>query len=141
MPESDKFVLDLEAFGDLAIDSANIVVRKTSLGLLSGIVMDTPVDTGRARANWQTTIGAPASGQVIAWNGPGGAASAALTEGAARIEDVSGDVAIFLTNNVPYIEPLEFGHSRQAPGGMVRRNIARFHYLVQDAAQGEGGGI
>jgi hypothetical protein len=35
----------------------------------------------------------------------------------------------YLTNNLPYIERLEYGWSKQAPGGMVRKNMQNFNRL------------
>lgn len=137
--DSQRFKLDMARFGAKAAAKPNIVVRKVALDLLRGIVLDTPVDTGRARANWQASVGSPIISQVDYAGGPGGAAYAALAEGARTIQaagqgDDPQDVVIFLSNNVPYIDALEHGHSAQAPAGMVRRNLARFPYLVQEAA-------
>ena len=39
----------------------------------------------------------------------------------------------YIINNLPYAIPLEFGHSTQAPGGMVRVTVARFQQIVQEA--------
>jgi hypothetical protein len=36
-------------------------------------------------------------------------------------------------NNLPYAVPLEYGHSKQAPGGMVRITLARFQQIVDEA--------
>lgn len=131
-----SFSLALERFGEKAVGKTQVIVRKVALDLFRGIVMDTPVDTGRARANWQVSIGRPALGQIKHDSGSGQlAAEAAIGAGTPSIQAAKGDVAIYLTNNVPYIVPLEEGHSGQAPEGMVRKNIARFPYLVEEAAR------
>ena len=39
----------------------------------------------------------------------------------------------YIINNLPYAIPLEFGHSTQAPGGMVRVTVARFQRIVLEA--------
>jgi hypothetical protein len=131
-----SFALDLKAFGDKAVGKTELIVRKVALDLLRGVVLMTPVLTGRARANWQTTIGTPAIGEVPWVEGsPGGAADKALSDGQVEVAAAQGDVTIFLTNNVPYIVALEEGHSKQAPEGMVRQTIARFPYLVKQEAR------
>jgi hypothetical protein len=131
-----SFRLALERFGENAAGKTQLIVRKVALDLFRGVVMDTPVDTGRARANWQVSLGRPAIGQVKHDSGsPELAAEAAIGAGTPTIQAAPGDVAIYLTNNVPYIVPLEEGHSGQAPQGMVRKNIARFPYLVEEAAK------
>lgn len=138
-----QFALDLKKFGQLTSSKMLTVVRKTALELLRGVVLNTPVDTGRARANWQVSLGAPADSEV-GWEGytPGaveanGAAAAAqaLKDGAGTIQKAKAEVAIYLSNNLPYIERLENGWSQQAPAGMVRITIARFPYLVEQAAK------
>jgi hypothetical protein len=38
---------------------------------------------------------------------------------------------VYLTNNVPYIQKLEYdAHSRQAPNGMVRISVALFEGVL-----------
>ncbi|WP_256203847.1 MULTISPECIES: hypothetical protein [unclassified Pseudomonas] len=36
-------------------------------------------------------------------------------------------------NNLPYAIPLEYGHSTQAPAGMVRVTLANFQHIVDEA--------
>ena len=45
-----------------------------------------------------------------------------------------GDTA-YLVNNLPYAVPLEYGHSSQAPAGMVRVTIAEFQQIVEAAVR------
>ena len=91
--------------------------------------MKTPVDTGRARGNWQTTIGKPATGNVDAED-KGGGATIAKVAGAVQGWDGMGDA--FLSNNLPYINRLENGYSGQAPSGMVRVTMTEFSGVVRD---------
>ena len=96
-------------------------VRAATIGVFTGIRKDTPVDTGRARGNWQCTIGAPFGGE----NANGSDEQIQQT-----IPRRAGSV-VYLTNNVPYIQKLEYdGHSSKAPTGMVRINVARFERLL-----------
>ena len=96
-------------------------VRALTLGIFGSIIKMTPVDTGRAKGNWQCTIGSPASGEANTL-GESAAMSAMLT----TVPRGAG-LCVFLTNNLPYIQRLEYdAHSRQAPAGMVRVSIARF---------------
>lgn len=43
--------------------------------------------------------------------------------------------SIYFTNNLPYAYSLEFGHSKQAPGGMVRITAQDFQKLFSEAAK------
>lgn len=124
------FTLDVSNFVDKASKTADVEIRKICLDLLTGIVLKTPVDTGRARANWFTSVGSP-SGNVTTSTDPSG--SSAISSGLSAISQATGNV-LWITNNLPYIYRLEFGtynngpktvggFSRQAPAGMVRVTI------------------
>lgn len=45
---------------------------------------------------------------------------------------MTGTHTAVISNNVEYIIPLEFGHSKQSPNGMVRVTIAEFQSIVSD---------
>ena len=95
-------------------------VRSATIGLFTGIRKMTPVDTGRARGNWQCTIGSPFVGEND--NGSNSQIISTIPEHAGSV--------VYLSNNLPYISALEYGHSKQAPAGMVRVSIARFGGLL-----------
>lgn len=115
-----SFTLDLNKFIDKTSRTADAEVRKICLDLLTGIVLKTPVDTGRARANWFTSIGSP-SAKVTVSTDPSG--SSTISSGLSAISKATGNV-LWITNNLPYIYRLEFeGWSKQAPAGMVRVTI------------------
>lgn len=112
--------------------------RKVALELFKRVIYKTPVDTGRARANWQVTIGAQASGTIAIDDTNGGATMSKATAASAGFK--AGDT-IYLTNNLPYIRKLEEGgypdgpktvggFSRQAPAGMVALTVQEFAQVV-----------
>tara|TARA_R110000744_G_scaffold314564_1_gene421585 strand:+ start:667 stop:1104 length:438 start_codon:yes stop_codon:yes gene_type:complete len=112
--------------------------RKVALELFKRVIYKTPVDTGRARANWQVTIGAQASGTIAIDDTNGGATMSKATAASAGFR--AGDT-IYLTNNLPYIRKLEEGgypdgpktvggFSRQAPAGMVALTVQEFAQVV-----------
>lgn len=114
------FKLDVSKFIDKASETADAEVRKICLDLLTGIVLKTPVDTGRARANWFTSIGSP-SINVTESTDPSG--SSTIANSLSAISEATGNI-LWITNNLPYIYRLEFeGWSRQAPAGMVRVTV------------------
>ena len=119
------FNLDISNFIDKTSKTADAEVRKICLDLLTGIVLKTPVDTGRARANWFTSIGNP-SANITEATDPSGSSS--ISSSMSAISKATGNV-LWITNNLPYIYRLEFeGWSKQAPAGMVRvtaNDIAR----------------
>ena len=88
------------------------------------LVTHTPVDTGWARANWVPSVGAPVP---AAAGSPGnaGAGQAATATGLAQVHAYRLNQGIvYTTNNVPYIIPLNDGHSAQEPAGFVQRAVA-----------------
>lgn len=90
--------------------------RKIVLEALRRIVQKTPVDTGRAKGNWQVTINSPASGQLNTIDKSGGRT---IAQAMAAISDFPPFSVVYITNNIDYIEFLEEGSSKQAPAGMV----------------------
>jgi hypothetical protein len=126
------FKLDVSKFIDKTSKTVDAEVRKICLDLLTGIVLKTPVDTGRARANWFTSIGSPSSstinftgdtGRGISAPNRSAASAEAISRGSSVIAKATGNV-LWITNNLPYIYRLEFeGWSRQAPAGMVRVTV------------------
>jgi len=86
---------------------------------------------GRFRGNWQVGLDAAPQGETGQVDKSGGKT---LTAGTLVIERFRvGMQAVYFTNNVPYAYPLEFGHSSQAPGGMVRITAADFQRHFQAA--------
>lgn len=102
--------------------------KKITLEALARIVRRSPVDTGRFRGNWQTSIGQPAAGTVEKLDPSG---SDALREGASAIADLQPFSITYLANNLPYAERLEDGYSEQAPSGMVALTFAELEKAVQ----------
>lgn len=97
---------------------------------VNGLVAGQDYVGGRFRGNWNFSIGSPDNSFRIKPDPTGEATTARLVSGA--IEFKAGQTA-FIVNNLPYAIPLEFGHSSQAPGGMVRITIARFQQIVLEA--------
>lgn len=114
------FTLDVSNFVDKASKTADAEVRKICLDLVTGIVLKTPVDTGRARANWFTSVGSPRADTTVSTEPSG---SSTISSALGPISKATGNV-LWITNNLPYIYRLEFeGWSKQAPAGMVRITI------------------
>lgn len=123
--------MNLNQFGDkikrVAVDvpkNADEIVRKVALAADQTIVMATPVDTGRARANWQVGIGNAPSGTVDYAGGAGGSISYAIGAAKSVVTTYKGQPGgIWLVNNLPYIQRLNEGWSAQAPAKFVEQAI------------------
>jgi len=112
------------------------VIRKSTIELFGSVIKMTPVDTGRAKGNWQCSIGSPITSETDRLD------SAALgsANGSVAFSEVTKTVkgtghVVWLSNNVPYIQRLEYGSSKQAPSGMVRLSVQRFGSIFADAAK------
>ena len=95
-------------------------VVRTALAVDQAVVLATPVDTGRARANWQAQIGSPAR-DVLDGEDKGG--NATLARNANIIRARRGGGTIYISNNVAYIGVLNEGSSSQAPAGFVEMAV------------------
>lgn len=107
------------------------LIARESLGeLFQNIILDTPVDTGKARANWQLLIGT-STDNFLEETDPSG--SATIAKAKRRLESYSAQAnqSLVFLNNVPYSERLEHGWSNQAPAGMLRLNVLSFDSIVK----------
>jgi hypothetical protein len=80
--------------------------KKIIFQALQKLIEKTPVDEGPARANWQVTIGTPATSILDAEDKEGGAT---FEKGAAVTAALGPFQNVWITNNSQYIEVLENG--------------------------------
>jgi hypothetical protein len=109
----------------------------------SSVVRRTPVDTGRARGNWNVSLNQP--------DNTTGNKERIRSMNFKSLPEAQGDESYFITNNLPYITKLEDGgypnppkkptgktvngYSRQAPNGMVAVTIAEVDNLFSAAVR------
>ncbi len=121
-------------------------VIEIALAALSNVVRATPVGNptlwqnpgsappgyvgGHARRNWLVSLSSPLSGgsggRGIPGRGPGAEAaeSETIKTGTGRIKNFKAkDNRIIIQNGVPYIVPLNNGHSTQAPANFVAKAV------------------
>lgn len=105
--------------------------RLAALIIGSELTMETPIDEGRARSNWQASTGTPIDATIPAYapgkKGSTGAenARAAMSQQQSAINQSKPEEAIYIVNNLPYIKPLNEGHSPQVRPGFVERAVQR----------------
>lgn len=136
-----QFTLDLKRFSDKAKGRMDLVVRKITLDIHARVTLKTPVDTGRARANWIATIARPATGvREPAASGYGGStgaanAQASIQQAVASLASSKAGQSLFVVNNLPYIIDLENGSSKQAPVGMLRVTLREYPGVVEKSVR------
>ncbi len=104
--------------------------KKIAFQLLTGVVLKTPVDTGRARGNWQVGIDEIPSGELDTKDLSGAGAEVTGSEALAGLIPGAYQI-VYVANNLVYIVPLENGHSGQAPQGMLALTIAEIETQFQ----------
>lgn len=92
--------------------SVKTLVKTIAFRLYARITDLTPVDTGRARANWNITS---TESPDLSVRDPGEPKMA---------PQLQPSYVYTISNNLPYIVALEEGHSKQAPAGMMKVAIA-----------------
>lgn len=145
------FTLNIQRFVDKANGNLDLVVRKVSLDLFKRVIQKSPVDTGRFKGNWQVAIGSIPAGTLelstdISHTDKGNerkrgsgarssaAGTASINRATAAVLNLRAGEIIYLVNNLDYARALEYGHSKQAPAGMVRISVAEYSAIVNKAA-------
>lgn len=129
---AEKVQLDLET-----------VARKATLDVFRAVVLKSAVDTGRFRANWNVSYGAPDT-TVTDSTDKSRAEQELAKVGALPVGGVT-----YISNSLPYAVVLEYGqypnppksgagktiggYSTQSPQGMVRITAVEFNDYVQKA--------
>lgn len=122
----DIIVADLDRFtrGEVIALALNV-----NANLRESPPLGTPIDTGWASANWLPSISAPNIISADERDPTPGMVSARARMAEQGLNEVLSwrpeDGPIFSTNNVPYIEPLNAGHSPQSPRGFVQFAIEK----------------
>lgn len=125
----------IAAHGAHTMERAREIRRDAFIKTGQEIIDGTPIKTGWARGNWQTSVG-EAMTNVL----PVRPASEAKTELAAIADEALADQTLVLANNAPHIVRLEYGWSAQAPEGMFRLAILKWDDNVAAAASQQGVG-
>ncbi len=145
---SAEIDLPLAEFAKELEVTLDLVLQRVALDLMGRIVLRTPVDTGRARSSWDLSIGSPsdwippelpgkgkrvAAKQSFTSSFAGGQAQNAglNTKSLSTASAITSAQPIWIVSNLPYIEALENGHSKQAPVGMVVLSVAEIETEIE----------
>ena len=96
----------------------------------------TPVDTGFARASWWLGVNQPGD-PVQPAQPPVGSRHVKWLPSLDPLQLAAvraGDI-LYLSTNCAYIRPLEYGHSAQAPQGMLRLAVAAAQQMADENAR------
>lgn len=156
-PEVAQFEREIKAFAEKRLPEEVVKLqRMVSLELLTRVVDRSPVDTGRLRASWQLSINRT-SRRVAPYKRAKDTAQQVIDRGKAAISSLPPFSAVYLSNNIEYLEVIEFGRfdppnpgpskdkrpdregqilvsggfSTQSPHGMVRISVAEVLQIVR----------
>lgn len=129
------FSADVEKWAKATNTGIEKTIRVVCLSVVKEVVERTPVDQGRLRGNWFATIGQPSNEETDVVDKSGKEGAATVSRAQPAIKAAPGQ-QFWLTNNVEYAVPIEFGHSREkSPAGMVRITAANVEANVREAAR------
>lgn len=119
-----SFSVDIAKFARKTKSSLEEASRAIKISLFNGIVMDTRVDTGRLRGNWQTTTGQPVTMAIDRIDPQGQMVMAQIAQ---NVTPIGID---YMVNNLPYAAVWE------EQDGMIAKNMARIQRTVEEVASG-----
>ena len=115
----------------ISVDAAEKTIRAPAIQMFSEIIKQTPVDTGRMRGNWQTSVNSPAYG-VIEGIRPEAVAINEVTTAAVSLN--MGE-KLYMANNLPYAYRISQGWSSQRPSGWIENIISTFQAALDKKAR------
>jgi hypothetical protein len=141
-----------EEFGNIVnkVAQSNAVIYQRNMSEIVGgeVARLTPVDTGRATANWTGSINQPDLRPIKKYDTSAGANPTKRLI-ANSIKGVQRGDVVYISNGVQgqddsgafngegYIKGLEDGKSKQARYGMIGPTLARLHHLSKKALRGK----
>ena len=107
-------------FGEVTKQDHRKIVSKVGMEVTSRLVQATPVDTGRARANWwpSVTVARTRTLKSTDQSRPMRLASRAFAD-----QKLPYFATLFIANNLDYISKLNSGSSTQAPAHFVESTV------------------
>lgn len=127
-----NFALDISRWCNKAKADTRAVIQSIAMETFKRVILRSPVDTGRFRANWGVMVGSPYTGVDESARDKSG--SSAIGKAQTITVNWNAQGLITCCNNLAYSHKLEYGHSKQAPQGMVRVTAAEITAWAQSAA-------
>lgn len=131
-----SFGRDLAAYKRKVTEQLETIVVKVSFEGLKNIVLRSPVDTGRYRANNQVAMNRLPENSLMSFDKRGHVTIAA---GNRVLGTYSLGDTVFIANNVAYAVAIEEGHSKRAPSGVYRITALEMVQEFEKVARTWGG--
>ncbi len=128
---ANQFEFELADFADTLVPELfSQFKRKIALQGLTGVVLKSPVDTGRFRGNWNVSVEKVDFSTDLEKKDKSGQAT--INAGEEVIGQSKPYDVIYISNNLPYANRLENGWSDQAPNGMLALTVAEIETQFVD---------
>lgn len=130
-----KFQGDIEKWIKQVKSGLDEVIREFVKAVHADLVKGSPVDTGRFRANWQITYNHIPMYALNEYDKSGNATIAAgiRTANALPLGRGGAVTTIYFSNMLIYANALEYGHSQQAPAGVLGLVAIRLRSYMAEA--------
>lgn len=128
--------VDLSRLVEKANGNIDKAVRQALMLAAQGVVMNSPVLTGRLRSSWDFGVSIPKNGPTDTTDKGG---TLTLSRIAAAIQAQSAGPKFYVTTALPYAKRIEYegwSHTK-APAGMVRITIANLPNAIRDYVRGQ----
>ena len=123
MANNDKFRARFAKRIEKAKGKFELFIKKLVVDIDASLVLKSPVDTGRFKANWVVGNGFVNTTTTESLQ----AANNELLINSIKVNGQN----IYLTNSLPYASRLEYGWSKQAPAGMVRITLVEVQSIAR----------
>jgi hypothetical protein len=128
---NDRFRRDMRRIIDKAKNRNDLFVRRLCLDIDRRLVLKSPVDKGRFRANWNIGYGSINTSTSENLDPTG---SESIARANVELSGAKAGMQIFITNSLPYAQRLENGWSGQAPFGMVKLTAEELQPVARQLA-------
>lgn len=130
-----KFQGDIEKWIKQVKSGLDDVIREFVKAVHADLVKGSPVDTGRFRANWQITYNHIPMYALNEYDKSGNATIAAgiRTANVLPLGRGGAVTTIYFSNMLIYANALEYGHSQQAPAGVLGLVAIRLRSYMAEA--------
>lgn len=130
-----KFQGDIDKWIKQVKSGLDDVIREFVKAVHADLVKGSPVDTGRFRANWQITYNHIPMYALNEYDKSGNATIAAgiRTANVLPLGRGGAVTTIYFSNMLIYANALEYGHSQQAPAGVLGLVAIRLRSYMAEA--------
>lgn len=129
-----EFHGDIDRWINAVNDGLEDCIELFAVKVHTDLVRRSPVDTGRYRGNWQVTANSP---PLYALNQYDKHGDKTIAEGKREIFAImrgGGAVrSIYFSNMLIYANAIEYGHSKQAPSGVLGIVAAKLRTYIAEA--------